>query len=160
MWITVGSMAASSASARSMFRVWATWPSVCSRTNTSRNPPESGACLVSVSVRAVMSEPPRSGKPSQPARHPRRVSVEDHAGQALPTDHLGDGLQVFEGRHPVAGDQQDAVAELARQLAVGDAQHWRKVDDDVAVLAPQLVHEAVPVELVEDPGRVGADASS
>src|SRR2546429_484318 len=107
MWITVASIAASSASARSMFRVWATWPSVCSRTNTNRNGSEWGACLVPVSIRAVMREPPRSGEPPEPARHPRRVSVEDHAGQALPSDHLGDGLQVFEGRHPVAGDQQN-----------------------------------------------------
>src|SRR5712691_407262 len=98
-------------------------------------------------------------EPAQPPWRFWSVGVEDD-----PTDPLGPEpahriLQVLHPRRSVASDEQETFGDLCSEWAVGDAQHRRKVDDDVWELCLEVSHHVALAEPVEDARGVGPDSS-
>src|SRR4029077_7178279 len=78
---------------------------------------------------------------AEPLRRPGGVSVEDDAADALAAQQKHRLLDGSEWGAAIPSHQQDALGDLGRERAVGDADQGRQVNDHIRKVLLELIDD-------------------
>src|SRR5216683_765905 len=95
-----------------------------------------------------------SEEPAEPARRAEIGSVQDEAADPLPAQEEDQSLQVLHGGLAVPRDDQDAFRQSRGQRAIGDVQHGRQIEHDVAESLSEVGDHVRLADLVEQSRRI------